>query len=39
MFSNIKEGIKAIIDPIRQVPIVIAIGKLNNFKNFDKQTI
>ena len=26
MFSKTKEGIKAIIDPIKQVPIVIAIG-------------
>ena len=26
IFSKKKEGIKAIIDPIRQVPIVIAIG-------------
>ena len=30
------DGIKVIIDPKRQAPIVIAIGKLNNFKNFDK---
>ena len=26
MFSMVKEGTKAIIDPIKQVPIVIVIG-------------